>query len=344
MSNSSNIFLFLWVLILLSVACSDQNPAHEPISLEPVKSVSELNDSTFFGSVGGMKYVNDRFYVADNSPQILQLGSDLNLLGLINKTGQGPGEFTGVMDMSIVNDSLYLYDRSQAKIVVYDKYNHFIREVSLSEALGFNMAVDQHNRIFLSTPNSQNPITMLDANGSKIMSFGYNTVSNESGQYRRNNRFLFLNNNKLIAIAMSEPVLEVYSLDGELINKAELVPIEISEQIARAKRENEAHGEQDVNFFSLIFYDVSLYEDSIYLIEAKRPNEHTNTYDTNFTYLFKYKFGPNGDVSHEQTFKLYHSNRDELLYGFRLAAVDDHKIVVYDLMGRSLLVFQNEHL
>ncbi|MCC5906909.1 MAG: 6-bladed beta-propeller [Balneolaceae bacterium] len=291
-----------------------------------------------------MKYKDNRLYLADNSPQVLQVDSDLNLIELINKTGQGPGEFTGVTDISVVNDSLYFYDRQQAKILVYDIDNIFIREVGLPEAGGFNMAVDHHGRIFLSTPSRTNPITMYSANGEKIQGFGNNTVGSDSFQYRRNSRFLFIHNDQLIAIAMSEPELEIYSLEGEFISKAEIAPTEIEELIERAKRENEGAGEQPVSFLSLIYHTATIYNDSIYLIEAKRPNENTNTYDSNFTYLFKYMLDPNGDINLERTFKLFHSDHEELFYGFRLTAKGDHKLMVYDLMGKSLHVFQDEHL
>lgn len=328
--------------MLLNAACSNQNPTQEPLSLEPVKSVSEINDSTFFGGIGAINYLENRLYLADNTPNVFQLGSELELLGVINKAGRGPGEVIGVNDMSVVSDSLYVYDRQQAKILVYDLNNNFIREVSLSEALGYHMVVDNRSEIFMSTPNNSDPITKLDANGTKIMSFGKATVSQDSGQYRRNNRFLFIHNDKLIAIAMSEPGMEVYSLEGEFVSKTEIAPPQMHDMIERAKRENEE--QLNPSSLSLIFMAATIYENDIYLMEAKKPNEDTNEYDTNFTYLFKYNIEPDGNVTYERTYRLYHSDREELLYGFRLAAVGDHKLFVYDLMGKSLLVFQHDQL
>lgn len=32
------------------------------------------------------------------------------------------------------------------------------------------------------------------------------------------------------------------------------------------------------------------------------------------------------------------------MYDFRLAVVADHKLIVYDMMGKSLLVYEDEHL
>ena len=126
------------------------------------------------------------------------------MLGRINKFGKGPGEFTVVRDMSIVNDSLYLYDDSQAKILVYDHNNNFVREVSVPEASGFDMVVNNRSHIFLSTPNRKSPITKFSTVGQKITAFGRNTVSKDSRRYLRNSRFLFIHNDKMIAVGRSE--------------------------------------------------------------------------------------------------------------------------------------------
>ena len=331
--------------MLINIACSNRKQPQKPISLEPVKRMLEPNDSTFMGDIGGIKYANNRLYLADNSPQVLQLGPDLDLLGRIKENGKGPGEFTTVMDMSIVNDSLYLYDRQQAKILVYNHNNNFIWEVRLPEASGYDMVVGNCSQIFLSTPNREYPITKFNSHGQKISAFGHKTVSNESNQYRRNWRFLFIHNDKLIAIAKSEPLLEVYSLEGQFIRKADIAPPEIHDLIERVKRENESYGKkQPINSLNLIFIAAAVYKDSIYLLEAKRPKENTNIYDTKFTYLFKYKLEADGNITLDQTFKLFRSDRDKLLYGFRLEVVEDHTLIVYDLMGKNLLVYKDKHL
>lgn len=316
----------------------------KPISLEPVMSLTEINDTTFFGGVSSMNFSNGRLYIADNRAHLFQLDSNLNLSGVIHRPGEGPGEFRVIMDMSIVGDTLYAYEMQKAKILIYDQNNNFMREISIPDAFEFDFAADPQSRIILSTPAGSAPITMLDGDGNRMISFGNPTVSSNSAQYRRNYRFLFIHENKLIAIGKSEPILEIYTLEGELINSTEIIPPEIHDIIERAKRENEEQGEQPVNFLSLIFMDAAIYGDSIYLLESKRPNETTNEYDTNFTYLFKYNIQSNGTVSYERTFKLYHTNPESLLYGAKLAVLENHKMIVYDMMEKSLLVFEDDRL
>lgn len=335
--------------MLLLAACSNKKEAQKPISLEPVKSVSELNDSTFIANVGTMKFADNQLflslYLADNLPMILLLEPDLDLLGRIDRIGRGPGEFTAVLDMSIVNDSLYLYDDRQAKILVYDLNNNFIREVRLPEASGFDMVVDNRSQIFLSTPNRTYPITKFNAHGQKVTAFGNKTISEDSRQFRRNSRFLFIHNDKLLAIGRSEPVLEIYSLEGQFISKAKIAPPVLHESITRTKKENEGPNEQlGVTSLSNLFYAAATHKNSIYLMEAKKTKENTNTYDTKYTYLFKYKLETDGDVTLERTFKLFRSDQEKLMYGFRLAVVEDHTIVVYDMMGKSLLMYKDKRL
>jgi hypothetical protein len=291
-----------------------------------------------------MKFADNRLYIADNQPQVFQLGPDMNLLGRINKIGKGPGEFTGINDMSFINDSLYLFSWPQAKIIVYDDKNNFIREIALPDVSGSDMAVDKRSHIFLSTPNREHPITEYNADGQKGMSFGRNTVGKDHKKVSRNERYLLIHKNKLIALAKSEPELAVYSLKGKLISKAEVNPPEILDEIAEVKKKNDLSENPDFLGLRILFIDMAMYKNNIYIMRPNGYNESTNSYDKKFTYLFKYKFGPDGDVTFDKTFKLFRTGREMALHGFRLAAVDDHKLIVYDLMGKSLLVFEDERL
>ncbi|MCW9712236.1 6-bladed beta-propeller [Aliifodinibius salicampi] len=310
-----------------------------------MKNVSGLNDSTFIANVSSIESIHNQFflslYLGGGSSQILQLGPDLDLRGIIQRNGKGPGEFTSVTDMSIINDSLYVYNETQAKILVFDHNKKFIRETKISEASASHMAVDERSHFFLSTPSRSDPITKFSAEGQQITTFGRNTIGEDSRHYRRNSRMLFIYNDRLIAIGRSEPVLEVYSLEGTFLSTTRIDPPEIHELIAYVREENE---DPDARGFSLLFFDAAIHNNNIYLLVAKHPNENTKAYDTNFTFLFKYKLNTGGGVTHEQTFKLFRSDQDKLMYGSALAVTDDHKIIVNDMMGKSLLMYEDERL
>ncbi|HKJ33219.1 MAG TPA: hypothetical protein VKA34_15395 [Balneolales bacterium] len=89
--------ILLFLLLFINEACNNRRQALEPISLQPVKSLSDsLNDTTFIRGVGSMTFSDNRLYLSDNRPQVIELGLHLNLLGHIYKYGKGPGEFTGI--------------------------------------------------------------------------------------------------------------------------------------------------------------------------------------------------------------------------------------------------------
>jgi len=59
----------LLFLILLNEACNNKRQVPKPISLQPVKSLSDsLNDTTFIRGVGSMTFSDNRLYLSDNRP------------------------------------------------------------------------------------------------------------------------------------------------------------------------------------------------------------------------------------------------------------------------------------
>jgi len=332
----------LLFLILLNEACNNKRQVPKPISLQPVRSLSDsLNDSTFIRDVGSIAFADNKLYLADNRPQVIELGPHLNLLGHIYRYGKGPGEFTGIMALCFVNDSLFVYDRNQAKLLVYDNKNHLVREVELPKSTASDMAIDDHGHIFLSTGYSKHPITEFSAHGQKVRAFGINMTSKDNKHFRRTDRILIIHHNKLIAIAKSEPLIKIYNLEGKLIDETKIAPPAMHNLIIRVKKEN-----RNPNFrgLSLLFYAASIWKNNIYLLEAKHTPIGRKTYVKKFTYLFKYRLDSNGHVTLENTFKLFHSDHSKLLYGFSMAAIGNHKIIVYDLMEKKLLVFKNKDL
>jgi hypothetical protein len=340
MKTSTNSFVFIF-LALLVVACHNNQREPNPISLQPVKNLSQFNDTTFFTGTSAMLFAGNHVYIADDINKIYQLGLQLNLTGSMGKSGKGPGEFTGVSAMSFINDSLFVYDRTQAKVLVYDDKNHFVREIGVPDASGFSMAVDGHSHIFLSVIDRQHPIVEFNAHGQKINVFGGNTVKPTSRHSLRNLRLLFIDNDKLMAISKSECFIKVYNLYGTLLSRTTIAPPQIWNIIAQVKKENEAP-----HFLGLamVYNDAVIYKNNLYLLKPPMHKKNTTPWPHKFTYVFKYKLKPNGGVTFVRTFKLFRHNQHKLLYGYRLAAVGNHKLLVVDMESGKLLEFKDKNL
>jgi hypothetical protein len=344
--NLIKILLLLLFVVLLNTSCNKKKQTKQPISLTASKKITAFNDTTFFTGTEMMLFAdNNSLYIADDINKIYRLGLHLNLIASMGRKGKGPGEFTGISDIGFANDSLYVYDREQAKIVVYDGNNRFAREIGISDNSGYNIVVDNQGHIFLSTPDRNHLITEFDAHGHKIRSFGQNTVAKNSHHFLRNKRILFIHKKKLIAVAPSEPVVTVYRLDGTSLHKTEINPPHIQKLTERVKKGNKKPLKSPYfNSVSLIFVSAAMYKSKLYLMEAMHTKKNTNTWPHKFTYVFKYQLKPNGGLTFKRTFKLFRHNHHKLLYGFRLAAMKKHKLLVYDLQSGALVEFKDKHL
>jgi hypothetical protein len=355
MTNSFKILSLFIFITSLNAACNKQQK--QPVVLTAVQKITQFNDTTFFTGTSAMLFTDGHLYMAaGKGSKIYQLGSQLNIIGSMGSKGKGPGEFTGITDLKFANDSLYVYARTQAKIAVYDENNHFVRGTGIHETYGFSFAVDKQSHIYLSTAERKHPITELDAHGNRIRTFGNNTIGKDSRHVLRNERMLFIHNNKLIAVPPSEPFVAVYTLEGERIHKTKLSPPGIHDLLAWAKKENEGSAKNPAlhvtgsgnshHFVTMtpIFRDATMYENHLYLIANQVPPTTGHTYKKKYNYVFKYKVKPNGKLIFERGFKLFRPNHQQLLYGLNLGVGGKHKLLVYDISSGLLYEYKDDRL
>lgn len=329
--NKKNLLLTILAGILIS--CSTNKK--EFIVLKPTTQLTMLSDSSFFGDIWAMGASKEYIYATDNSPQILQLDYDLTLSGRIDDVGKGPGEFTSVASLCIVDDSLFVYNRSEAKILVYDSNNNFIREIGLNNPYSMDFAVDKKSRIYLSTPYRDNPITVLNATGQKINTFGNNSANKKSVNARRNERYLFIRDNKLIAVSRSDPFIKVFSLAGGLLSQTEIDHPLLQNRIDYIKETYETN--QYSGSLSILFYDATALQNSIYFLAHTHVRGNP---EPNYTFVIAYTLQKNGKLTYENAYKLFRPNPKNRLYGFRLTAFGKRKLMIYDLKGKSLLTYE----
>jgi hypothetical protein len=355
MSNSIyTLFLFL---LLVDSACSNHKQTKHPVSLTARKKITQFNDTTFFSGVAAtMVAADSSVYILDyKTNKLYHLDHNLKLLGTVGRSGKGPGEFTGLNDMDFVNDSLYAYDGNEAKILVYDNKNNFVREIGVPDNSGIKIAVDRQSHIFLSTPDRNHPITELNAHGHIIRAFGKNTAGKNSFHFLRNLRTLFVYNNKLIVVPWSEPFIKTYNLNGQLLHKITINRPEIHNLISRVKKENGGGSESHihiikkgnggssihphVHMLSPLFSDATLYKHNLYLlVRAAWPQASLRK---KFTLVLDYKLQNNGKLSHKRTFKLFRSNHQHRLVGSMLIAPGNHTPIVLD---KALFVFKDPQI
>src|SRR5690625_1749248 len=121
---------WFWFAVFFSASCSwpgrgTGTPAHvigphvvssDSIRLRKIREI----DGAFGGLTNLAVDINGYIYVTDVVNQEIKAFSlDGRLLHTIGRKGQGPGEFTGLLDLAISRDSLYAFDNNLKHISVY---------------------------------------------------------------------------------------------------------------------------------------------------------------------------------------------------------------------------------
>lgn len=144
------IHLFLYLILLLSSACTDSRQYdYYTIELEELKAEALLIDSIFnvekiirlqsseassINQISKVSFSEDRIVIADKfGNSVLLFDGDGSFLGRISGKGRGPGEYLRLSDVYVDfdNDRIYIMDGCEAqKVLVYSLDGAFISETS----------------------------------------------------------------------------------------------------------------------------------------------------------------------------------------------------------------------
>ena len=98
------------------------------LNMEEVMRIEDGQDDYYFKSPHKIQVGPDgSIYVLDDD-QFLKFGPDGKFIKNLCKVGQGPGEFDGIYDYVITNDTLVVLQRQPDKIVLMTHDGKFIRE------------------------------------------------------------------------------------------------------------------------------------------------------------------------------------------------------------------------
>jgi len=213
MNNKLNLFLLATILFLFG--CNNQKK--QIINLKLTKSVDVLNDSTFFGSSECMTIKKNIITIAEKS-RILLTDRDFNLINVIGRPGNGPGEFNKVYHLIFYKDTLYAVNEMLKEMNVYSSNGKYVRNFLLPASPLGRIAIDDRGRFYLSTSYGKKPIICFENNGNVVDVFGkmFNGKT-ESLSRRKTILDLHIYTDKLIALNKSEMILQYYSLKNRAL-------------------------------------------------------------------------------------------------------------------------------
>lgn len=203
-----NKILFLYLLLSLGTNCMGESTI---IDLYPIASVDQLPDSSFISTISSMIKTTNRYYFADyKNNRVISLNKNLMDLLTVGVQGKGPGEFLGISQLYFENERLWAIDDGGRRVNIYNSKLEFQSSFHIPNQVSTRFFMKDNN-CYLSTPFEKKPISVFNKDRKLINKFGkwYN-----GKKFNRNERHLIINNNMIIAVLLTKPIVEIYSLDG----------------------------------------------------------------------------------------------------------------------------------
>ncbi len=259
-------FFVLLFISLATISCKNKNMSFEK-NLYPSKQITEFKDSTFFSDSYGIKFYSDKLYITDfDNGNIWVTDDNLNLLSTVGRYGEGPGEMTYCSKIDISRNYIFAADDGNRKINIYDinngTYHNSIKYYYSGYSIDTRFAVSKDNFIFISKPSR---IYSFDFSGKLINEFKLKIKSYwDKEQQVSGNRHVFIYKEKyLILVTENEPLIEIYTLSGRLINKFDLSGIEyltnVLDYISNGNKPTHSS-------YSVIFKDAYLVDNFLYIL------------------------------------------------------------------------------
>ena len=219
-------------VLTLSGCSADEPPSTQGNSLRAQDVVESIDGDQFLERVNAMQRYGNALYLSGKGyPSIFVLDNNFQIIRTIGRQGKGPGEFSQAPFSFHVNGNrIYGYSSRSKRIQVFSLEGDYLRSIPLDPKhhIWFEgLVMDKRGNLYV-TPNlSQNPysIVKLDSSGTVLKTFGdlletsYSELQNRKMSSRT---IISVENEYLISIGDHVPVIEKYSLEGELLQSVDL--------------------------------------------------------------------------------------------------------------------------
>jgi hypothetical protein len=197
--------------VLLSCAEGEVNIT----GLTPSKAIDELSDSTFFKDVECITHDGKNVYASDTyNSRILKFDTDMNYVGSIGSHGEGPKEIHCLGGTASRNDTLYAITCDGLK--TYTAEGDFVRfdKSDNSHANTYILYMDESECIYLSSMLDTFPLIKYDKHMNRC--FGFGKRISDGVERKMGDTYLLQSfNGEILSVKMDEPVLVLYSRQGE---------------------------------------------------------------------------------------------------------------------------------
>lgn len=219
-------------VLTLSGCSADESPSTQGNSLRARDVVESIDGDQFLENVRAMQRYGNALYLSGKGyHSIFVLDDNFQIIRTIGSQGEGPGEFIQApFSFHVSGNRLYSYNSSSKRIQVFSLEGDYLRSIPIDPKHGVwfqGLVMDTQGNLYLTPTLSQNPysIVKLDSSGTVLKTFGdlLETSYSERKNRQLSSRIIIsVENDYLISIGEHIPVIEKYSLEGELLQSVDL--------------------------------------------------------------------------------------------------------------------------
>ena len=311
-------FLLLMVAILFALM---NEKGGKIINARPIFEKEKI-----FGNVVDIKSDRDRIFITDyKQNQLFVFDHSLNHINTIGKPGPGPEEFSGILNFSIVDQTLIIFDDTQQQMKFFLTNGLFLKSIILSvRKLHSEFTADKNFNIYLSTPLSNKPITVIDSTGMLKKRFGEWVIP--GNKFRNDGHLLYDNYGHIIFISFTEPLIHRYNKDGYRINNVDLKKYSLfKEKYNSYKRQ---YKDLEDNVILTFFLDAEIQDNLVYLLFKDIKN-------ADFLAVFEYN---EKDILFKRFIRIITNNT----YLQKFCFLEPNIFISYDPLSGRMIKFEVE--
>ena len=268
------------ILILSIVAASCNTQKIElPVKIGrmiPTAKLGPVGEDDFVSEVFTMDFFDDHLYIGDKgSCRIVATNESLHVVNLFGKKGQGPGEFTYLEKIYIDEGRIHAFNGGLYRLEVFSLDGEIENSVVFPSVMFTQAFFVKDSTLFVSTTRNEQAITAFSLDGSQKFGFGkLLDLPSQKESLARSDRHLqpitIKEEPYILAVFVSEPRMELYSMKGDLLSTMDLSDMEqfASHTVFRDEQYQKDSNNRRNTY--ILFQDVVVREDRVYLLYVDR--------------------------------------------------------------------------
>lgn len=274
--------LAIVLFVFSTVNCSLATNKVVEKKLIPDIIVSQLRDSSYLSKVKQLVYRNNKLYMAEYiRNQVIVFDKDLNSMATIGRQGRGPTEIVDIGMLFVDNDTVYVNDGGGNRIQSYDDSGKHIKSISYAEIstdIDNNYGYTYIDNTLTIVSEGDDALVEYDfVDGAPLLknSFGKrHEYSSHTSNIIMNSRFVDIIDNKIVAMCVLKPFVDLYDLNGKLLQNYNIGEV----PLVKDELEFDEQESLPSYAFNMLLSSYCIYGNDLYLmLYTSIPVSNTNT-------------------------------------------------------------------